>query len=1603
MHTCKRYLGLLVITIAVFFPLAATAQEARVLDISAGSLDGRIAAAITFSEAVNGSTDLSQWLRIRDEDHERPEGAWVLSDNAKVLYFTNVEPETKYYVEVLKGLPMAQWQLLPQGAIGEAAIPAVEPMLGFAGNGNLLASSLSDGLPVISVNVPEVDVDFFRIPKSLLVPFLIDNNRRGQLEFWEVESFLDDVDLVYSARFDLKLLRNQSATSYLPIKQIAPLQEQGVYLAVMREAGSYRYNLPVTWFAVSDLGVHMRRYAQSVSISVNSLAEATPQPDVEVSLLGHKGKVLARAQTDAQGLARFEVQALKKAQLVLASKGTQTSLVRLFGPALDLAEFPVEGLPNHRQRLFFYSERDLYRPGEEVRISALLRDADGKLLPAQTLVFELRQPDGKMVNQQRVAASELGYYLSRWSLPTDAATGKWNVSTVTADGKRTTYPIQVEEFLPERMELTLEAPEQLLGKEPLSVSVDGQYLYGAPAAGNTLQSELISKRAAHPFKAFADFHFSNPQVTDFDKREELQDRQLDDRGRVTVSSETNWGAAKTPLQLALYTSLLDSGGRPVSRSSKTFALPASELVGIRPLFADDVAPYEGTASFEVVLSDGRERLAAEHLKLRLVYENRDYHWVYREGEGWRSNYTERHYVVSSKSLAIAAGESVRVSLPVEWGHYRLEVENPQTGVISGYRFRAGWSAEETVMAGRPDRIGLALDRQRYRAGDEVRVDIAAPAPGKGFLLVESDRELLRLPLDLEQNTASVSFALDPAWQTHDLYVSVFLLQPGEQRDARLPRRMMGVEPLRLDRSQRELVVNVDVADKIEPGQVLTVPVEVRAAEGVPTSPVQLTLAAVDVGVLNISRFETPDPVAGFFAQREYAVTARDSYADLINADAGKLAELKFGGDQDNIQGSEADSRVQIVSLFSGPVTVDAQGRAEVALDIPEFNGRLRLMVLAFGEQSFGAVERDIEVAAPVVTQLTMPRFLRSGDRTALALDLDNLSGQTQTLDLTLSLGNGLRFDSTESGFEPQRYTLNVQLEEGQKRTLYLPIAAGSDYRDIEIDLSVQNVQGPQGAKQLNRQWLLPVHPSWAKSSLQWREVIDPGQSFTLPAEALGEYIPDNLRANLSLSARPSLDIASHFSALKAYPYGCLEQTTSGVFPQLYVSDTLLDELGIEGSSSAQRRKAVNVAVQRLLGMQRSSGGFGLWSDQSPEEHWLSVYVLDFMLRARKLGYSVPEQGLDKARQRVGAYLRNPDKISSYRRDIGSDEKIAVRSYAAQVLAREGQAPLSVMRRLFDRSWDSASPMSLVQLGLGLYSAGDSVRGREAIAIASSKLRSVNKHYNSYGSAVRDLALSSFWLLEAEQSGWQPMLLALIERLEGREWLSTQERNALFLLGRELQRHNADEIAVALSLGEQTQRHTLQQLRRGFSGSALHQGMTLDNTGETPVYLNMRARGHSALAPKASDDGLSVERRYYDLSGEQVELREVRGGEKFIVELSVWAEQRTRQALIVDLLPAGLEIENQNLEDSYQQDDLKIRGESIADALEDVDFAHQEYRDDRYVAAVNLPEGRTKRLYYVVRAVSSGTFTVPPTFAEDMYAPQVRHTGAVNSPISVRAR
>ena len=1566
-----------------------------------GRQDGQPAIQLEFSQPLAAGQDFDALLPVQGPGGEPVSGSWVLDKDATILRFPFVEPNRDYRVTLRGGLAAADGSTLGADLERSVNTGPVEPAVAFASQGNVLPARDTRGLPVVSVNVPEVDVEFLRVRERELGNFFASYQGGGARSGWELGDapWMDRVainrlaDSVYLNRFVLGGGENERRLSFLPVQNIPELQEPGVYFALMRRVGHYDGEFETAIFYVSDLGVHLRAYGDKVLVHTASLRTGEAVGDVALEIIDRKGGTVLKANTDGAGNALIAY-SLDARHILVARNGNDVSVLSFNQPALDLSEFAVAGRPQAWFDVFAWSGRDLYRPGETLRLSALMRDHDGRSVPAQPLYLSLRQPDGKVYLETRLDPGEGGYLDWSHTLPPEVPTGRWSVEFRTAPGAGEVVQgmsLRIEEFLPERMKLDLDSPQATLAPgQPLDLRVQAAYLYGAPAAGNRFTAKLAVLHEAHPVATLPDHHFGDPTISLPRAARDVLDEALDAKGELAreLALPEEVAEPAAPVAVVLTGSVYESGGRPVTRSLKRVLWPAPQLVGVRPLFdIKEGAPANGVAGFELLRSDADGKLSAGQVEVRLVRELRDYHWL-RTDSGWSFDYTARYQTVETRPLQLRADGGERIDFRVEWGEYRLEVTDPATGLVTRVPFVAGWSwdNQNRGLDARPDKVKLALDKTAYRAGDTLRVTVTPPQPGPGFLVVESDRPLHLQPL-LAKSGETYEIPVTEDWERHDVYITAVVLRGGSALEKTTPARAVGVAHVPMDRSDRRIAVEVEAPAQARPEQPLPVTVSAPALAG---KTAWATVSAVDLGIINITRFPVPDAAAHFFAQRRLGVEARDIYGRVIESYEGESARLRFGGDmalQALPQARRPTARVQTVDLFSGPVRLDAQGKATVDVAVPDFNGTLRVSALVFGEDSYGQASRESVLRAPVLAELSAPRVLAPGDRSTVTVDLQNFTGGDADFSVNLETRGPLAVS------EGRR---SLRLAADGKQTLQFTLAAREG---AGVGTLVLGVEG--GGHAVRREFEVPVRPAWGAVARSQARTLAPGETMAFGNEAAVGLLPGTVSARLTVTADPPLPLARALQDLLDYPYGCVEQTTTRGYAALLLDEANARRMGFPGLDEGARRRRLETAFARLQALQAGNGHFSFWggSDTMPV---LTPYIAEFLLSAREAGFAVPEGMLQKTLERLNDDLLTGG-LPFYAYDQSEHLRLAYQAHAGYVLARLNRAPLGTLRALYDNSRDKAlTGLPLVHLGLALALQGDEARGAAAIREGLAKQSRRPRWLGDYGSELRDEALMLALLREHGRStpAQDERLLALSRDLQARTsrsyWLSTQEQIALARLGRSLVLDGDRTFSGSLAVGNDSEELQADRMfGRDFGSEELANDVRFTARGETPVFTVLDVAGVPRNAPAFDDSKVSVIRRWYRPDGKPWQPGPLREGEVLVVALRVEAREDMPDALVEDLLPAGLELENLNLADPAQWAEVVIDGVTLSERGGAADLRHEEYRDDRYVAALRLYRGQPAHLFYLVRAVTPGTYRVPPPRAEDMYRPELRGVGRVS--------
>jgi uncharacterized protein YfaS (alpha-2-macroglobulin family) len=1035
--------------------------------------NGRPALVLEFSQPLAVTQPFDELLKVTGPDGAEGQSGWTLDEDRTRLRYPYIEADKSYTVRIDPRLTAAEGASLGSELVKEIHSGALPPQVGFASQGSVLPARNTDGLPVVAVNVAEVDVEFLRVRPSEYSNFFANYQRSGQRGWWDMGNLSGLADSVYANRFVLNTRPNERVVSFLPVQTVPELREAGLYFAVMRRPGEFGGQYQTTFFSVTDIGLHARLHGDQLWVQAASLDSGQARDGVRLEIIDNRGRVVAEAATNGEGQATL---ARKPAadDVLVARRDAELALIPFRQPALDLADFDVGGRRHTELDAYLWSGRDLYRPGESVQVSALLRDFDGRALTApQPLFARLLQPDGRSVGQFELAPQALGYYSLEQAIREDAPTGRWALEVRTAPDDSLPvgrFSFRVEEFLPERMKLNLDAaPGPLARGADLALAIEGAYLYGAPAGGNRFTAELAYRVDSEAVPSLRGYRFGDATLQ-LPPPQQVLDIELGEDGRSAQAVELlkDGAASASPLQVIVNGSLFESGGRAIRRSLVRSLWPAPQLVGLRPLFELDDGPgTETEARFELVRADAEGQLhAGQGLQIKLVQSLRDLHWSWVDGSGWQTDYSERFVTVDSRTVDFDGRSATQISLPVQWGEYRLEVTDPATGLTTRLPFHAGWRWDDDNrgLDARPDKVKLALDKPAYRVGDLAEITVTAPYEGPGVLLIEAGGLLHSEAVEVRRGLV-LRVPIGEAFNRHDVYATLILRRPGQAADQPGPNRALGIVHLPMAREERRIALSVEASDTpIRPGEPIEITVQASDLAG---SEARVTVDAVDQGVLSLTRYPLPDPIAHFLAKRGYAIEAWDLYGRVIERFEGQRARLRFGGDAalPNLpQARRPTAKVKTIALHSGPVAFDAEGRASVRFTAPDFNGALRIAAVAFADQRYGQAEDEVIVRAPLVLEVSTPRVMAPGDRAQLSIDLQNLSGADARYRISTEASGPLRI---EGGQEV------VELKDGARRTLAFELSALSGNEVARFAVSADD-----GSQVLRREFELAVRPAW---------------------------------------------------------------------------------------------------------------------------------------------------------------------------------------------------------------------------------------------------------------------------------------------------------------------------------------------------------------------------------------------------------------------------------------------------------------------------------------------------------------------------------------------
>jgi uncharacterized protein YfaS (alpha-2-macroglobulin family) len=1546
----------------------------RILDYKVDNESASPRVCFNFSEQLARKTDFSPYVAVSGSSDT------AISNEDQQICVEGLKHGERYAIVLRQGLPSAVGEQLMKSADYEIYVRDRSPQAHFAGRAYVLPRAGQKGAPLVTVNTSKVSIDVFRVGDRNLLSTVNRDDFLKPIDSSRAEEIAaQDGAKIWSGTMDVVSALNQDIVTDFPVLDAVGKLEPGVYVITARpwkgstkpaDSDSSQYEqLAAQWMVVSDLGLTAISGDDGVHSIVQSLGSAAPLGGVELRLVARNNEVLARKTTGPDGRADFDP-GLSRGQggsapgLLVATLGDDYNFLSLTQNAFDLTDRGVAGrdAPGGLDA-FLFTERGVYRSGETVFVTALLRDPKGAAKSGLPLILVVKRPDG--VEYKRATLPDEGLGGRSYAIPLmpGSAAGKWSIEAY-ADPKGDSIgrvEFLLEDYIPERLDFRLHPVQPIIDPgEPIKLSLDARFLYGAPASGldvtGAIRLQAVEGAALASYTGFvgglADDDFTAVQNQFTDKV------QTDAKGHADLSVDLPEGSSTRPLEAKLIVDVAEPGGRTVERTVTLPVRAKTVTVGVKKDFdallsAGDVAAFEAIA----VAPDGA-RVPRKGAEWSLYQVTNDYQWFNADGR-WSYEPVKSSKRIASGTVDIAAEAPAKFMSRVGWGAHRLDIKTLD-GEETSVAFDVGWSG--AASADTPDNVVVTLDKTSYAAGEEAKLRVASAFAGKATLALIGDKIERFVDVDLTAGDNVVPFAVGADWGP-GAYAVVLSHRPLDTGAKRMPGRAIGVAWFAIDRDSHKLDITLDAPALARPRQSMSLPIHVAGLA--PGEEANITVSAVDVGILNLTGFKTPDPGAYFFGQRKLPVEIRDLWGMLIDGMQGAAGAIHTGGDTGGALEGNLPTQ-EPLALFSGVVKLDDEGKATVSFDLPAFNGSVRLTAAAWSKDKVGSAEAEVTVRDAIVVAATLPRFLDVGDRSQMHVEIDNVEGEAGDYKLDLDLHGPLTADA-------EAIARSVRLDSHQRQSLSMPItAAGVGTAELALRLTGPNTDVTQNFK-------LGLAAGAPEAYRRTVTALPAGATQTVSGDLIADFIPGTGSIAISASPFGALDAPALLQKLERYPYGCSEQTVSVAMPLLYVNRLAsIEHLDIDPDLDAR----IKQAIERELSRQSASGAFGMWSADSPaEDPWLDAFVTDFLTRARERNFDVPQQAFDQALDRLRNEVVNAPEPSK--------DNAEALAYALYVLARNGRPVIGDLRYLSDAKLDAfATPLGKAQIAAALAMLGDGARAGKAFGAALRALeaeRDTGASRPDYGSRLRDAAAVLALVAEANLGGdieGDAIARAggvLDEARAGRSFTSTQENNWMALATEALAEHvSSSRFSVD---GEPVKG----ALYRRWSGAALaDQSITVANSGPNAAKLVTTVSGAPVEPDPAVSNGYAIERTFYKLDGTKIDLlQSIVQNERVVVALKVTeAQARYARLLIVDRLPAGLEIDNPALVDGGSL-------EAFAWLSKDVEAAHTEYRDDRFVAAFDRAEGQSAFLdiAYVARAVAPGHYVYPPATAEDMYDPE----------------
>ncbi|RKY95155.1 MAG: hypothetical protein DRQ01_00525 [Ignavibacteriae bacterium] len=1538
------------------------------------------------SSGFDGNTG---WIEVSttqtvDEDQLKN---YVSTDPGKRLHFfvsenqfrleTDLNDVQTVDLKIKKGLPGLYGGELEFDYEQTVSMVNVNPSINFTDKkSKYLMLGGEENLKVNAVNIEEAEIEVSQVFKNNLLHFL--NQYSYSYEYDDYYGYYptyyvsDYGKTLYTEKVKLSEGQNWLKSFTINLNKALNQKYKGIYTITVRSAEE-RWRNDSKMVAISDLGIISKFANDEIYVFVNTISSAEPVAEAEVSIISTNNQILLTGKTDKDGVIRFTD--VKKntegfsPRLVVVEKDGDFNYIDLRETLIETSRYDVGGITQYVEdfNTFIYSPRNIYRPGEEVHLSVIIRNDKIKVVKDIPIITKIITPTGKIFDEFKQELNEQGSFEISFTLPDYAQTGGYRAEMFTGSKQLIgSYNFSVEEFVPDKIRvlLTTDKKKTKPGKKVL-VDVNAEFLFGGKASGLLYEADIQLKHRGFYSKNYPGYYFTNSSIVNSNVDNTFLDGKLDEQGNAVIEYQIPANVQSSGIaSVNAYVSVFDLTGRTVTRTVSVDVYPKDYFIGIKS--SDYYFGVNENLTFNLVaVNPDDKKIKNFKAKAQLVrYEwqtvlKRDYSGnYYYTSEQKELNEWEKNVDISGKTpFTFAVSKSGKYELRI----FKKGSEDYQKKVFYAY----GWgsSTAASFEVDKEGRIDIVLDKEEYEPGEKAKILFTCPFSGKLLITLERNNVYSYQYVNVENKYAEIEIPLDDNHMPN-VYITATLFKK-HNKDASVPFLVgHGFASMRVVKSKNKLPVTITAPEKIKPKTTQQIIIKTE-----PQKDIYVTVAAVDEGILQITNFNTPDPYKYMYAKRPLMINSYDLYK-LLLPEIVSESSTPGGGDMMEEQLKKRTNpisvkRFKLLSYWSGIKKTDGNGEVKVSLNIPQFNGDVRLMAVAYTDSRFGSAEEHMKVADDLIIEPQVPRFLAVNDSLVTPVTVINTTKRVANVDISVNVEGPLKVTSSK------KKTLKIE-----------PNSTGVVVFGIEATTQVgagKIVFETSGFAKVKEEIDIAIRPI---SPL----VVETGSGTIKAGNEIKINIPKNFlkgtqTTSLTISKFPAVKFAKQLKYLVGYPHGCIEQTVSKLFPQLYFED-LAKLVAPEYYKTTNPVYYVKEGIRKIESMQLYDGSMVYWQGGTYTNWWGSVYAAHFLLEAKKGGYDVSENVLKKLLKYISKKAKDRSTFDYITRSQTGRtvHKIANKEilYSLYVLALAGEGDIATM------NYYKARP-HLVSADMRYMLAGSyALMGRwnsyyEVVPSSYEPVHPVRLTGGSFDSDIRANAIMLNVLLEVEPTNKQvPVIIKYLSR-NSNSMYSTQERSFAFLALGKAASLNADaNVTIDIIVeGNNLNKFTGKDLtvtNEKLNGA----NVTLKATGSGEVYYFWNAEGVKVNEKvKEEDSYVQIRRTYFGYkTGRKIFDNKFYQGELIVCKIELTGFGRDADNIIIsDLIPAGFEIENPRLNPATEltwvpKNPLRVD--------------YMDIRDDRLLLFTKLNSNKTNEFYYLLRVVNQGTYQLPVIGAEAMY-------------------